>query len=242
MSKLFNNFFYEPLYNAFIYLFDLTALDAGLVIVLFTIIIKFVLFPLSIKATKSQMEMKSIEKDLKEIKEKYKDNKEEQTRKTVELYREKNINPFAGIFVLLLQLPIVIALYQVFLKSGLPSIKTDILYKFVSVPSVIDMNFLNIINVSEKSIFLGFIAAVSTYFQIKYSTLENPSDKNNTKQTNEPDFAKMMQVQMKYGFPVIVFFISWSISSAISIYWITSNLFTIIQEMYIRKHIRPKFA
>lgn len=238
MSSLFNTVFYKPLYNAFIYLFDITPFDAGLVIVIFTIIIKLILFPLSIKATKSQMEMKSIENDLKLIKEKYKDNKEEQTRKTVDLYKEKGINPFAGIFVLLIQLPIIIGLYRVFLKSGLPSIDSILLYSFVSVPTAINMNFLNIVNVSEKSILLGLFAAVTTYFQIKYSTLETENDK---KSTNEFDFAKAMQVQMKYMFPILVFFISWSVSSAISIYWVTSNIFTILQEIYIKKHVKSKF-
>lgn len=240
MSSLFNTLFYKPLYNAFIYLFDLTPFDAGIVIIIFTVIVKLILFPLSIKATKSQMEMKSIENDLKLIKDKYKDNKEEQTKKTVELYKEKGINPFAGIFVLLVQLPIIIGLYQVFLKSGLPSIKEALLYSFVSVPEIINMNFLSIINVSEKSIVLGLFAAITTYFQIRYSTLETEKDVKN-KNTNEPDFAKMMQVQMKYMFPVLVFFISWSVSSAISIYWITSNIFTILQEVYIKKHIKSKF-
>jgi YidC/Oxa1 family membrane protein insertase len=126
-SYLYNAVFYKPLYNGLIYLFNLIPFaDAGIVVIIFTIIVKIILFPLSIKATKSQMEMKSIEPQLKEIKEKYKDNKEELSKKTIELYKEKEINPFSGFFVLLIQLPIIIALYSVFLRSGLPNIKTDI--------------------------------------------------------------------------------------------------------------------
>jgi YidC/Oxa1 family membrane protein insertase len=240
---MFQEIFYRPLYNGLIYLFHIVPMaDAGVVIVLFTIIIKFILFPLSIKSTKSQMEMKSIEKDLKEIKEKYKDNKDEYTKKTIELYKERNINPFSGFFVLLIQLPIIIALYQVFLKSGLPVINKALLYSFVFVPDVVNMKFLNLIDISQKSIILAVLAGFTTYLQIKYSSLDTKDDVNNKKpDTSTPEFMVLMQKQMKFTFPILVLFISWSVSAAISIYWVTSNVFTILQEIYIRKHIKDKF-
>lgn len=239
ISTFFKAVFYQPLYNGLIYLMDiLPFFDAGVIVILFTIIVKLIMFPLSIKATKAQIEMKDIEKDLKKIKEQYPD-KQIQTQKTIELYKEKNINPFAGFFVLLLQLPIIIALYQIFLKSGLPVINLELLYSFVSAPLSINMSFLGLIDIAGKSIVLAVIAGISTYFQIAYAT--PPVDKNtdpNSKPTMQEDVMKMMQTQMKYGFPVLVTFISWSVSAAVSIYWITSNIFTIGQELYIRKHIR----
>jgi len=239
ISSFFKAVFYQPLYNGLIYLMDvLPFFDAGVIVILFTIIVKLIMFPLSIKATRAQIEMKEIEKDLKMIKKQYPD-KKDQTQKTIELYKEKNINPFAGFFVLLLQLPIIIALYQIFLKSGLPVINVELLYSFVSAPLSINMSFLGLINIAEKSIFLALLAGISTYFQIAYAT--PPVDPNvdpNDKPTMQEDMMKMMQKQMKYGFPVLVIFISWSVSAAVSIYWITSNLFTIAQELYIRKHIR----
>lgn len=239
ISSFFKAVFYQPLYNGLIYLMDaLPFFDVGIIVILFTIIVKLVLFPLSIKATRAQIEMKEIEKDLKRIKEQYPD-AQEQTQKTIELYKEKNINPFAGLFVLLLQLPIIIALYQIFLRSGLPIINTALLYSFVSSPLSINMNFLGLIDITSKSVILALLAGISTYFQISYAT--PPADKNadqNNKPTMQEDMMKMMQKQMKYGFPVLVTFISWSVSAAVSIYWITSNIFTIGQELYIRKHIR----
>ncbi len=239
ISTFFKAVFYQPLYNGLIYLMDiLPFFDAGVIVILFTIIVKLIMFPLSIKATKAQIEMKDIEKDLKKIKEQYPD-KQVQTQKTIELYKEKNINPFAGFFVLLLQLPIIIALYQIFLKSGLPVINLELLYSFVSAPLSINMSFLGLIDIAGKSIMLAVIAGISTYFQIAYAT--PPVDKNtdpNSKPTMQEDVMKMMQTQMKYGFPILVTFISWSVSAAVSIYWITSNIFTIGQELYIRKHIR----
>ncbi len=238
ITQFFTIVFYQPLYNGLIFLFDLLPwAGAGLVVILFTIIVKLVLFPLAMRATYAQMEMKEIEKDLRVIKEKYKEDKEQQTLKTVELYKEKNINPFAGFFVLIIQLPIIIALYRVFLKSGLPQVDMTQLYHFVSAPAHIAMNFLFISDIAQKSVFLALLAGISTFFQIKYATpadLEGKgADKNST-----AEMMKSFQTQMKYFFPVLVFFISWSISAAISLYWVTSNVFTVLQELYFRKRVR----
>jgi YidC/Oxa1 family membrane protein insertase len=238
ISNFFTIVFYQPLYNGLIFLFNIIPwANAGLVVILFTIFVKLVIFPLSIKATYAQMEMKEIEKDLKAIKEKYKDNKEQQTLKTVELYKEKNINPFAGFVVLIVQLPIIIALYRIFLKSGLPVINTAMLYSFVHVPAYINMAFFYISDVSGKSVSLAILAGISTYFQIKYSA--PPVEPNVPGEKNmQADVMRMLQTQMKYFFPILVFFISWSVSAAVSLYWVTSNVFTIGQELYMRKYIR----
>ncbi len=227
---MFNTIIFEPFYNAFVFLMDLLPFfDAGVIIVIFTIIIKFLMLPLSVKATKSQLEMKGTEKDLALIKEKYKDNKEEQSRKIIEYYKEKGINPFASIFILLIQLPILIGLYQVFIKSGLPQINTAMLYSFVSVPENIQMMFLGLINIAEKSMWLAIAAGVTTYIQISLSTPPQPATGSGN------DFARVMAVQMKYFFPILMAFIAYTISSAVALYFVTSNIFAIVQEYYIRK-------
>jgi YidC/Oxa1 family membrane protein insertase len=212
--------------------------DAGVIVIIFTIIVKFILLPLSIKASKAQIQMKSIEKDLNDIKEKYKDNKEEQSRKTLEYYRDKGVNPFAGIFILLVQFPIIIGLYQVFLKSGLPVINLTKLYSFVAAPAAVNMVFLHIINISEKSIWLALVAGMTTFIQlhIANSAQESLSLKvNKGEAVKQSDFARAMTMQMKYFFPIIVTFISYSISGALALYWITNNIFAIGQEIYIKK-------
>ena len=231
---LYHTFVSYPLYNGLIFLTGLFPFfDAGVIVIIFTVIVKLILLPLSIKASRAQIEMKSIEKGLNEIKEKYKDNKEEQSKKTIELYREKGINPFASFFILLIQLPIIIGLYQVFLKSGLPAINIEILYSFVPAPETVNMMFLGLLHIAEKSVLLAVIAGVTTYFQISLASAATKPDPN-AKGTSA-DIARAMSVQMKYVFPVIVTFISYSISSALAIYWITSNLFAFGQEIYIKK-------
>ena len=237
MAYLYNTIIFQPFYNGFVFLMHLFPFfDAGVIIIIFTIIIKMIILPLSIKASKAQIEMKSTEKDLQLIKEKYKD-KNEQSKKTMEYYKEKGINPFAGIFVLLVQLPILIGLYQIFIKSGLPEIKKVLLYPFVSVTvlsAVIpnSMMFLGLVDISSKSIILAIIAGVTTYFQISHST---SGQAKSTASGTQGDIAKAMAVQMKYFFPILMTFIAYTISSAVAIYFITSNLFAIVQEVYIRK-------
>jgi YidC/Oxa1 family membrane protein insertase len=208
--------------------------DAGVIIVIFTVLIKLILLPLSIKASKTQLKMKSAEKDLEEIKNQNKNSKEEQARKTMEYYKEHEINPFSGFFILLIQMPIIIGLYQVFLKSGLPTINTTLLYSFVSIPSAVNMMFLGLVDIAGKNIWLAIIAGLTTYFQISLASASSKST-NSAGNSSKTDFMQVMNTQMKYVFPVIVIFISYSISAALSLYWIGSNVFAIVQEWYIRR-------
>ena len=226
ISSLFHTLISEPFYNGLILLIKLLPFfDAGVIVIIFTVIIKLILLPLSIKASRAQLQMKGIEKDLNLIKERYKDNKEEQSRKTIEYYREKGINPFASFFILIIQLPIIIGLYGVFLKSGLPVINQELLYSFIPTPHSVNMMFFGLINIADKSVILAIIAGITTYFQISLASGS----------TQGGDIAKAMQTQMKYFFPILVVFISYSISAALALYWVTSNVFAILQEIYIKK-------
>ncbi len=237
MSSIFNAIIYKPLYNGFIILIDFFPwLDVGVLLIVFTVIVKFILYPLSRKAVVAQMELKKLEPELNKIKEQYKDNKEEQARKTMALYKDRNINPFSSIFVALIQIPIILALYFIFTRSGFPVINDSLLYSFTQHPSVIDMNFLGLVNIGHKSIFLSLLAAISSYFQMRFSMPAAPKKEGNP--SFKDDLARSMSLQMRYGFPVIVFFISYSISGVIALYWLTSNIFTLFQEMIIRKGIK----
>lgn len=234
LTSVWNAIITRPLYNGLILLIHaLPFADAGVIVIIFTIIIKILLLPFAIKATRAQLQMKSIEKDLADIKEKYKDNKEEQSKKTIDYYREKGINPFASFFILIIQLPIIIGLYRVFLKSGLPVINTALLYSFVPAAISVNMMFLGIINIAEKSIVLAVLAGISTYFQLDIASKTQSSVTSTA--SKQTDIANIMAKQMKYFFPIIVIFISYSISAAVALYWITSNVFAIVQEIYIRK-------
>lgn len=215
--------------------------DAGIIIIIFTILVKLATFPLSQKAVVTQMELRTIEPELARIREKYKDDKQEQAKQTLDIYRKKGINPFSSIVVVFIQLPIIFALYYVFLKAGLPSLNTDLLYSFIPRPESIDMNFLGLINITEKSYFLALLAGISSFYQIRFSmpAYQKPKD---SQASFKDDLAKSMNMQMRYVFPVIVLLISYSISGVIALYWATSNIFTLGQEFVIRKKYKREKA
>ena len=222
---------YEPLYNILVLILGIPYVDAGIAVIILTLFVKIVLYPLSKKATQTQIVMKEKESELKEIREKYKD-KQEQAIKTMEFYRQNNINPFSSILTILIQIPIIYALYHIFLKSGLPLIQTDIVYSFVKIPSSVSMKFLGFFDISTKSILLAILAAVTTFIQLHLSS------KSTTKISSDPkDLSSMMMNQMKYTFPIVVFFISWSISGVVALYWFVSNVLGILQDRIIRKNL-----
>ncbi|TAL48817.1 YidC/Oxa1 family membrane protein insertase [Patescibacteria group bacterium] len=237
ISSLFRTFFFQPLYNAFIVLFDFFPwLDAGVLVILFTLLVKLALFPLSRKAITAQLSMKQIEPELTQIREKYKD-KQEQARRTMDLYKTKKVNPFSSIFVIFIQLPIVLALYFVFLRSGLPAVNETLLYSFVPRPENINMAFLGLIDIAGKNYLLALLAGVSSFFQIRFSVQPH---KPSTVRSFRDDLARSMNIQMRYVFPIIVFFISYNISGAVALYWFTSNLFTLGQELVVRKKLKSQ--
>lgn len=241
MHFLYTTFVFQPLYNGLIFLMDvLPWIDAGVAIVIFTIIVKLILFPLSKKAVTTQLKMKKIEPELAAIKETYKNDKQGYALKSMELYKTNNINPFASIILIIIQLPIVFALYRVFL-TGFQNIQTDLLYHTVSVPAMLSTNFLGLIDITERSLVLAVLAGVSSFIQIRYSMPVAPKTAPKENMTKEEkfkhDLTKTMGVQMRFMLPALAFIVSWTISGAIAVYWITSNLFTIGQELVIRRSV-----
>lgn len=240
ISNFFGVAFYNPLYNGLVFLISVVPYaDVGIAVILLTIFVKLILFPVSIKAIKTQLSMRKLEPELKKIKEKYKKDRQELARKTMALYKENGVNPFSSILLIFIQIPIIFALYWVFFKGGLPSINVDILYSFISEPSVVNMNFLGLLEVSEKSAILALFAGITQYFQIKLSL--PPMKERPEKPSLKDDLARSFNIQMRYVMPFIVFFISYAISAAIALYWTTSNLFSICQEIFVRRKIKEKF-
>lgn len=240
MSYLYHIFIFNPLYNALIYLMDISPfIDAGVAVIILTIIVRLILFPLSKKAIVTQVRMKEIEPELNKIKRTVTD-RQEQALKIMALYKDRQVNPFSSFLVLLIQLPIIIALYSIFIKSGLPVVQNNLLYSFVAVPDV-NMQFLGIIDVGMKSIVLSFIAGVAQFLQLHYSLSSNINTTQTSPQSSTPsqiDIAQNMMKNMKYIFPVIAFIISYQISAVVAIYWAVSSLFTLGQELVVRRKLR----
>jgi YidC/Oxa1 family membrane protein insertase len=237
MSNLFHEFLYRPLFNALIFLYqNLSFYDLGIAIILLTIIIRLVLFPLFYKGAKDQAIMQRLAPKIKEIQKNHKDNKEKQARALMELYRQHKVNPFSGFLLLLIQLPILFALYKVFL-NGFSSDTLNNLYSFVSTPNALTHSFLGIIDLSKRNILVIFAAAVAQYFQGKLSMVK--SNKSNENLTP----VERMGRQMIYMGPIltIVFLYFFNLPSAVAIYWLTTSTFSVVQQVIINKKISKKF-
>lgn len=237
-SNIWNTVLYNPLLNALAFLVSIVpGGDVGVAVIILTILVKIALFPLSQRSIESQAKMKLLEPELSSIK-KSGANKEEQARQTMELYKKHKTNPFSGCLLVLIQIPIIFALYFVFLKG----IKFDggALYSFVHAPENINMNFLGLLDIGQKSLALAIIAGISQFFQAYF--MPKPVTSSNKTGSFQETFAKSMSMQMKYIFPFIVAFIAYSISGAVALYWITSNVFTICQQIYSNKKNKNKLA
>lgn len=233
MKQLFNTLFYDPMYNALVFLVGvLPGESVGLAVVILTLLVKFILFPLAHKSTTTQARMRAIEPHIKKIKEKHKDDQQAQARATMELYKEHGVNPFSGCFLMLLQMPVIFALYFVFFDGM--KFNQDILYSFITLPEHMNMIFLWT-DLVGKSIPFAFVAAVTQYFQIKLSVPAPAKAVEGVTPSFQEEFSRSMAVQMKYIFPVLVFFIAYTISSAVALYWIVSNVFSICHELYVKK-------
>lgn len=214
-------------------------IDAGVVVILFTILVKLILFPLSQKSVRSQLAIKSLQPEIDALKLKYPDDKQAQAMKTMQLYKEKGVNPFAGVVLALIQLPILIALYMVFYRGGLDVIHTDTLYSFIKVPTEIDKVFLGLVDITQKSTLVAVIVAVGQYLQIRFTmpAVKKTEKDNKGKSSFQDELAKNMSFQMKYIMPIFMFFVAKSFPVLVSLYLITSSLFAIGQEVYMRRQV-----
>ncbi len=233
MIAFFKTIVYIPLYNLLILILNIPHVDAGIAAIILTLLVKVVLYPIAKKGVVTQLKMKESSAELEEIKAKYK-NKEEQALKVMEFYKEHKINPFGSILGIIIQIPIIYSLYYIFLHSGLPVADESLLYSFVKVPHI-SMQFLGFWNIAERSIVLALLAAVSSFFQMHVSTSQTKNDP-----TKKEDLSSVMAKQMKYTFPIVVFFISWKISGVIALYWFVSNLAGIAQDYIIKRSMAVK--
>lgn len=229
IANIFNTFLYKPLFNLLVLIYNYTpGHDLGIAIIILTIIIRVIIYPLSVKALNSQRALQRLQPQVLEIQKKYKDDKEKQGRETLELYRKENINPFSGLFLALIQLPILIALYNVF-WHGLGAKELANVYSFIAVPININSNFLSIIDLSKPNLWLAILASVLQFYQTKMLLPKSMGEKK------PGDISLMMQKQMVYIFPFITVVILWKLPSALGLYWIISGIFSIIQQYIILK-------
>ncbi len=228
--SVFNTFLYQPLFNALILLYIyLPGHDFGIAVIVLTILIKVIFYPLGSKAIKSQKALSELQPKVKEIQEKYKEEKEKQAQEMMALYKREKINPFSGFLLILVQLPVLIALYRVFWQ-GLNPEQMSLLYSVVLTPESINPSFLGLMNLAEPSSILAILAGIFQFVQVKMVI-----PKTQKSQGKKSDFSKMMQTQMQYFLPIFTVVILFRLPAAIGLYWVTTTLFTIGQQCLFTK-------
>ena len=237
MIELFNTILYQPIFNLFIFLYNNIA-DVGFVILIITILVRLLLYPMTSKSIKAQRNMQELQPKLEAIKKQFKDDKQKQTQAIMELYKKSKVNPFGSCLPLLLQLPILIALYMV-MRNALAS--TDLaqnLYSFVSNPGTVNSWSLGYFDLAVPSKVLAFMAGAAQYWQARTMSRKQTrkkAPKEAGKGAKDENMMAMMNKQMLYMMPVITVFIGFRLPAGLTLYWFFSTLLMAVQQMILTK-------
>lgn len=232
-TTAFHTILYEPVFNALILIYKYMPIrDFGLSVIVLTFLIRLALHPFVGQSVRSQKILSDLQPKIRELQEKYKTDREKQLKETMSLYKKEKISPFSGILPLLVQFPIMVALYKVFWWVFKPGSMAD-LYSFVPDPGVINPMFLGFINLASGSAVVAFFAAVIQFFQTKMLMPKQVNLKDKKQGGDKSQFAQMMQSQMLYLFPALTFFFLLFLPSAVGVYWAVAGIFTIIQQALI---------
>ncbi|MDO8557687.1 MAG: YidC/Oxa1 family membrane protein insertase [bacterium] len=227
--SIFNEALYRPIFNALIGIYNiLPHHDIGVAIILLTILIRVILYPFSLKALRSQKRLQELQPKIKELQEKHKDKREEQAKKLMELYKEHRVSPFSGCLPLLVQFPVLIALYRAFL-NGLKPDGIVGLYSFVSHPGLINPLFLGLIDLTKKNVYLAILAGAAQFWQSRQSIPKAHSV------AREGDMARVMNTQMLYFMPLFTVFLGITFPAGLALYWIVYTLFTVFQQWHMQR-------
>ncbi len=225
MSSLFSLFIYKPILNLTVVLYATIGFhDLGIAIIAMTILVRAALLPLSIRTARSQKAMAELAPHIEKLKETHKGNTTAQSEAVMALYREKGVSPLAGCLPLLIQLPILIGVYQVFLKIFRPE-TLNLLYSFIPHPGEISHIMLGLLDISAPSPVLAVIAGAAQFFQARAAMAQ---------QAASPQAAAIGK-QMMYMLPVMIVVISWSLPAGLALYWITTSLWSIGEQLYLRR-------
>jgi YidC/Oxa1 family membrane protein insertase len=237
---MFNTLLVQPLFNllALIYAI-LPGHDFGVAIIVMTILVRLALWPLVAKQLHSQKAMQDLAPEVARVRAEAKGDKQLESQKLMELYKEKEINPFASLIPLLIQLPLFLALFAVLkdiLKGGAiaklayPAIKNlPAIQAVIADPAMFHTTFLGLVDLSKPSIFFAITAAIAQFFQSKQIMPAKGS---------QQDPSARAMSSMIYLFPGLTFIIGLSLPGALSLYWTTASVVAIIQQtILLRKDV-----
>jgi YidC/Oxa1 family membrane protein insertase len=248
---LWGTFLYQPIYNALIFVVShVPGFNLGIAIILLTILIRLILFLPSQKGLESQRKLQDLQPRIKKLQEKYKDNQQKLASETFALYKEYKVNPFGSCLPLVFQLPILIGLFYV-IQTGLNPDNIHLLYAPLQGfdLSLIDSNFFGLLNLQQREVFvLPLIVAALQFFQMKLALAkkgkpaESKKEKQITKKDSKPGGVEMQKASemMVYILPAMIALFTASVPSGVGLYWGTSTIFGILQQLYVNKRVSGK--
>ena len=205
----------------------------GLALVLFTLITKLLLFPLTYNQQKSLEKQQELTPKLEEIKKSYPNDKQIQQEEQQKLYQKYNVNPLSGCLPLLLQLPLIMALYRIIRAPGMYINSDSINMRFLGVFKLDEIPAWNPGKIADNPklyiplLFIPIITIVSTYLQQYLST--------KLAQTKQSKDAKNPMGGMMKVMPLMTFAFAFMVPSGLGLYWALGNIFGIVQLILIKK-------
>jgi YidC/Oxa1 family membrane protein insertase len=236
----------KPFINVLLLIYNYTGQNFGVAIILFTILIRLITHPLTVQQIRGSTGMQNLQnnEEWKEIQEKYKGDKEKLAAEQMRLYKELGINPFASCLPLVIQFPIIIGLYQAIIQA-MSNTPLDMLRlvrhvwpSVLNISSLIPLNnnflWMNLGNPERLIIpglsfgipVLAILVMISTYLQSKLMTPPSANPKDQTAQ-----MTGMMNLYM----PLFMGYLAWTLASGLSLYFVISNVFGILQYALLGK-------
>ena len=232
MIAFYTTIFLRPIFNALIWLYNLTG-DVGVAILLLTIAVRVIILPVTLKSLRSQKAMQALQPKLNALKEKFKNDKQGLARATMLLYTEEKVSPASSCLPLLIQLPVFIALYQA-LRDGLGNTGFNLLYHFVHNPTAIAPIGFHFLNLAKASIPIAVLAGLSQFWQAKMLSAKKPELK--VPGSHDESMMVAMNKQMLYVMPVMTVVIGYKLPGGVILYWLITNLLTIVQQYVFLKN------
>ncbi len=218
----------NPFITILLLLYQFLGQNVVLAIVVFTVLVRLVTYPLSLQQQRSAKAMSELQPELERLKKKYGNDREKLAQAQMELYREKGINPMGGCLPLLIQLPIMIALYQAIIQSlAANPLQLLDLHGRVLIPGLVSLvplqNHFLWLNLAQPDPYyvLPILVWLTSWIQQRMITPSTPSDAQNPA-------GQSMQMMTTF-MPIMFFFFALTFASGLSIYFIVSNLISIAQ-------------
>ncbi|UNC93730.1 YidC/Oxa1 family membrane protein insertase [Candidatus Contubernalis alkaliaceticus] len=201
----------EILFEVLLYFYELTG-NYGVAIIILTIIVKVITFPLTNKQLQSTKAIQEIQPEIKKLQEKYKNDKEKLNEETMKLWKENKINPLAGCLPLIVQFPVLIAMFRLLQDTEALFLSKGIM-EFDKMFLIFDMTQ------RDTTFILPILAGVSTFLQQRLMTTDQS------------------QKAMLYMMPIMLFAFSISLPAGLAMYWVLQNLLSVGQHMLINKPV-----